>query len=286
MRKATLKEILALHAEKKLVGAFELTNHDYHAAPGLSKSALDNIAVSPSYYRWRLENPEGWTTALIFGSAYHSKLLEERTFDELFYVTKTQPRDPEKDSLGRMPISEGNLEDIDGMIAHYKKDEIAMKLISGMREISFFWTDESGILCKCKPDTVIPKAGIVSDNKTTTDASDDAFSRRINERRYHVQGSLILNGIRMAQDQAQDDFGIVTPDKFVLVAQEKKAPYEIAAFDLGPNSLLEGDVVCRRDLSVYARCVNENEWPGKGQGKIRNIDLPSFVFKKGINYGD
>lgn len=279
--KLTLNEALKLHAERKLVGAFVMSNETYHAAPGISKSALDDIAVSPAYYKWKLSNPSTTSDALIFGSAYHARLLEPETFKGLFFETDTQPRVVKRDEQGRLPIGRINLDKIKGMLEVYSRNETALKLINGLREVSFFWTDkDTGVLCKCKPDVVIPSIGLVVDNKTAGDVSAETFSRDIFNYRYYVQGAFAIDGIKQAQEQTGDTFGIRQPESFVIVAQEKSEPYQIAMHQVCPQSLVKGEQHYRRDLETYARCVSEGRWPELNNGQIKELSIPQWALSR------
>jgi hypothetical protein len=266
VKKLTLNEAIELHAAKQLVGVFEMTNQEYHAAPGLSKSALDNINESPFYYKWKLDNPDDLSEALIFGSAYHAKVLEPHLFPILFFPTSTQPRAPKRDALGRAPLSEANSDKIDAMVKRLKSLPGASKLIVGQPELCFFWTDiETGIQCKCKIDVLSP-AGVVVDLKTCQDASPKKFSATILDRRYQVQGAWILDGIRKAVEQSGISFPI--PDSFILLAQEKSEPFRVA----------QGEEMYRKDLETYAECVTKNEWPDYPD-QVVDIECPIWSFK-------
>lgn len=277
----SLKEAYERFEQKTLCGAFKMSNRDYHAAPGISKTALDNINESPLYFRYRLEMPLEVKESLIFGSAYHCLWLEDEPFDSLFYITETQPRSPKMDALGRWPISEANLSKIKLMLGRLAQHKRAPSLKMGLREVSFFWTDpETGILCKCKPDTLL-LTGIVNDNKTTTDVDSRAFSDTIFKRRYQVQGAFILDGVRLALEQSGQDIGLErAPDTFVLTAQEKEAPFDILCRPLGPTSIVQGEELYKKDLETYARCVQDDVWPGKDGGRdMEEIDCPLYTFK-------
>ena len=65
-----------------------ITNADYHAGPGVSKSQLDDIALDPAIYLWRKHAPVDTekTAALDMGSALHCLLLEPDEFDKRFIV--------------------------------------------------------------------------------------------------------------------------------------------------------------------------------------------------------
>lgn len=277
MQKLNLQEAIQLHATKKLVGVFEMSNADYHAAPGLSKSSLDNINESPFYYKWKVQNPEDLKESFIFGSAYHCQILEPHLFETLFYKTKTQPRDPKVDEQGRLPLSETNLEKITEMVKVINSNPKAKRLTDGWAETSFFWTDETGIQCKCKTDIITP-AGIVVDLKTCQSIAPKEFSKTIHERRYQVQGAWILDGIGHALKQSGQNPFPVVPDSFVLLAQEKSEPFRWKSYQLGAASLGQGEEMYKANLATYARSVTTNQWPDLGDD-IEEIECPVWSFK-------
>lgn len=59
-----------------------ITNHDYHKGPGISKSGLDLIAQSPAHYYHakNAANDNEPTAAQAFGTAFHTLLLEPEVF--------------------------------------------------------------------------------------------------------------------------------------------------------------------------------------------------------------
>ncbi|QKN87938.1 putative exonuclease [Acinetobacter phage vB_AbaP_Alexa] len=59
-----------------------ITNHDYHKGPGISKSGLDLIAQSPAHYYHAVNaaNDNEPTAAQAFGTAFHTLLLEPEVF--------------------------------------------------------------------------------------------------------------------------------------------------------------------------------------------------------------
>ncbi len=287
MKSASLKEVLELHEAGKLVGTFNLTNEVYHSSPGLSKTALDRIDESPAHYLWSLQNPEGWTTAKIFGSGYHAKMLEPHLFDDLFYIRDTQPVKPKPDDRGRLPLSVENLEKIEGMVQKALEDIRVQKILkSGFKEISFFWTDpQTGILCKTKPDIIMPN-GMLMDFKTAASIKKKTFAAAAADRRYHVQAAYAIRGVALAIEQSgENPLGIqYMPNSFTLIAQKKSDEFDVALYPLGPNSLVLGEVEMDANLATYARCYHRNLWHGV-QEVAEELDVPSWRFKeKGLSY--
>jgi hypothetical protein len=75
---------------------YDLSAAEYHAAPGLSHSAMKHLAVSPYRFWHNCVNPEREpiepTPAMIFGSALHSATLDdEATFDAQFCCEYAPP---------------------------------------------------------------------------------------------------------------------------------------------------------------------------------------------------
>lgn len=72
--------------EKDLLGLVDMTNEEYHSAPGISKSHLDVIASkSPKHYWQQYINPEREprteTAAMKMGTAIHTAILEPHDMD-------------------------------------------------------------------------------------------------------------------------------------------------------------------------------------------------------------
>lgn len=280
--KITLDQALELFEKKELIGPFYLSNKDYHAAPGLSKSALDNIEESPKYYKYKLSHPDNLSEALIFGSAYHAEILKDEPLDSIVYITKTQPQKPERDDKGRSPLSEKNLERIKGMTKAFQEDPLARNLVKdALIEVSFFWVDpETEILCKCKPDLWWIMKCLVGDLKTTTDVTPKKFKRTVRDFRYEVQGAFILDGIRHACQQKGIELGSYFPTRFADIAQEKAEPYDIGFFPLGPRTLFSGEVRYKRNLATYAECLRTGVWNGK-QPRFEEIELEIYDLEEG-----
>lgn len=273
----TLREALGMHQQKMLVGPMYLSNADYHAAPGLSKSALDLIQRSPLHYQHGLKNPDNLKEALIFGSAYHAQILKDVPLDSVVYITKTQPQKPELDSLGRMPLSEKNLELIMGMEKVFYKTEKAVNILkNAIIECSFFWIDpETGILCKCKPDAWCVAERMIWDPKTTTDIEEEKYLRTCVERRYEVQAAFCLDGVRLAFEQIGINTNDFHPVFFGNIAQEKSAPFDIGFPYFCPRTLESGEIRYKRNLATYAECLRTDLWPGK-QSAIKEVSYKIY----------
>lgn len=75
---------------QQLHGLVELSNEDYHSGPGISKSHLDDIAVSPLNYWDKRVNPERepeeFKHCFAVGDGTHKLVLEPGTFEQTYAV--------------------------------------------------------------------------------------------------------------------------------------------------------------------------------------------------------
>ncbi|HAL6649027.1 TPA: exodeoxyribonuclease VIII, partial [Escherichia coli] len=67
---------------------YGISNENYHAGPGVSKSQLDDIADTPALYLWRKNAPVDTTKTktLDLGTAFHCRVLEPEEFSNRFIV--------------------------------------------------------------------------------------------------------------------------------------------------------------------------------------------------------
>src|SRR5574343_947534 len=272
MKQTQLSEVFELFKEKKLCGMFNLSNAAYHSAPGLSRSSLDDLSKGLKYFQWKLGQPTELTEALIFGSAFHTMLLDPEKFDSTFYLNDTQPRSPKLDKDGRQPLGKINHENLKGMTTELKKDPLFEKMIDGIREMSFFCVDpETNVLLKCKPDCIL-RNGVIVDLKTTKSVDSEDFSKSMLNYKYHAQAAMILDGVKLALEQSGQTLpeGYSIPDAFLFAACEKDEPWDYEFFQCGPQSLVVGESWYKEQLKTYVAAATENKWnPPK---RIRELE--------------
>ena len=221
----------------------------YHAAPGLSKSDLDQIARSPAHWKY---GERVTTPAMRLGAAVHAAVLEPETW-EARSARATGRRRPEPDATIMTLTAE------EWEICWRLRDAVwnhptCQDLFSeGIAEQSAWWLDsDTALLCKCRPDWARP--GLLVDLKTTTDASPAGFARAIERYRYHVQAAYALDGWPQA--------GGGTMNQFIFVVVEKAPPYAIGLYDLSAARLAAARDLYRRDLATAADCLTRQYWPG------------------------
>lgn len=265
---------------------YNISNSDYHASKGVSKSRLDVLARSPAHYFAKYldkDNPkkDEPTAAMIAGTLAHCAILEPDEFGLRYVVLPTgldrrtkegKAAFAELEASGKEVILEDQYKTAQRQAASVcRLPDIAMALEKGRAEVSAYWTDEkTGLLCKCRPDLVYScEAGdILLDVKTTKDASPREFSRSIANYRYDVQAAFYSDGYALASGRR-----VLA---FIFVAVESEYPHLAAAYQIDEASIMAGREKYRRDLETLKNCHERNEWPGYSTA-IEPISLPAWA---------
>ena len=265
-----------------------ISNADYHASAGISKSGLDFVNQSPAHYFGRYLDPncpaddDKQTTAQQDGELAHCAILEPDEFAKRFVVGPDVARSTKAwkefadaaAAQGRSSIKPDQCATALAQAASMRRiPDIASALAIGHPEVSAFWIDEdTGMLCKCRPDHVhdCGEAGVVLvDVKTCGNASPSEFSRMIAKHRYHVQAAWYSDGYAKASGRRVLGF--------IFAAVEMNYPFVSCAMQLDEESVDQGRADYRRNLDTYADCVASGEWPGYG-ASIHLARLPGWAF--------
>ncbi|EPM2106595.1 exodeoxyribonuclease VIII [Escherichia coli] len=260
---------------------YGISNENYHAGPGVSKSQLDDIADTPALYLWRKNAPVDTTKTktLDLGIAFHCRVLEPEEFSNRFIVAPEFNRrtnagkEEEKAflmecaSTGKTVITAEEGRKIELMYQSVMALPLGQWLVesAGHAESSIYWEDpETGILCRCRPDKIIPEFHWIMDVKTTADIQ--RFKTAYYDYRYHVQDAFYSDGY-----EAQ--FG-VQPTFVFLVASTtiECGRYPVEIFMMGEEAKLAGQLEYHRNLRTLADCLNTNEWPA-----IKTLSLPRWA---------
>ena len=265
-----------------------VSNEAYHASAGISKSGLDLVAKSPLHYYSKYLDPNRppappQTTAQLDGTLAHCAILEPEEFGKRYAVgpdvsraTKAWKEFSESLASGVVAIKPdqnatawAQAESVNCI------PDINLALLAGFPEVSAYWIDdETGVLCKCRPDFVhdCGDAGVILvDVKTCGDARPYEFSRMIAKHRYHVQAAWYSDGFEKASGRKVLGF--------LFASVEMDYPYVSSAIMLDEKSTDQGRIEYRRDLDLYAECKLTGEWPGIG-AEVHVVSLPSWAFDK------
>lgn len=263
---------------------FDISNEDYHAGEGVSKSQLDLLAKTPALLQWVKVAPEDEEkkSALDMGTALHCLLLEPDEFRKRFIIAPAfnrrtnQGKADEEAFLKKvadsgatvMTAEEGRKLQLmrESAMAH----PTARWLLEtkGHCEVSMYWNDnETGELCRIRPDKWLPNHRIIIDVKKVADM--DRFARHVDEFRYHVQDAMYREGALCTTGEQHS---------FVFLAVSESIDcgrYPVRVFELDPHDAAAGSALFKRDLNTYHRCRQSDEWNG-----IETLKRPDWARKQ------
>lgn len=265
---------------------YDLSNSDYHASQGISKSGLDLIAKSPLHYYARKlaenrppETPQ--TESQLDGEIAHCAILEPTEFSKRFAVGPDVSRATKvwKEFSESLPVCITGIKQDQYYTAWAQSasinrlPDIARALANGHPEVSAYWTDEeTGVLCKCRPDFVqdCGDAGVILiDVKTCGSAHPGEFARMIARHRYHVQAAYYSDGFQIASGRRVLGF--------IFAAVEMDYPHAASAIQIDDESIDQGRIDYRRNLDTYAECMASGVWPGY-EDCVHLARLPNWAF--------
>lgn len=265
-------------------GIHAISNTEYHASAGISRSMLMDLKRSPYHYWYNhlsgLAVKEEATPAMNLGNAVHTLVLEEHKFKNEFFITtqQTRPRrgTPPFDKMleeanGRIILTPDELMQAELMAQSVKGCIEAKALLEGCTiEQSIYFTDATtGIQCKARPDALA--GAIVIDLKTTADASMSKFQSSAMNYGYFLQAAMIHRAMASVGKHM---------DNFVFICVEKEAPYSVAVYVLEQDALDYGLQQYDNLMQLMRQCMDKNEWPSYG---IQNIGLPSWAKYDDLN---
>ena len=259
----------------------------YHSIHAMSAGGLKRMRQSPAhFFGMQLDpnrpEPGEPTPAMKNGTLVHCAIFEPHAV-ELRYVVKpegmnfsTKEGKAWRDAQTREIVEAAQMAAARAQAAAVRRlPDVAALLANGYGEASAFWIDdETGELCKCRPDWTSPIAGdgvILVDGKTCQDASPDGFGRAIWNLDYWLQAAWYSDGFTAATG--------LKVHGFVFAAVESSWPHAAAAYMLGDDVLDKARAENRRLLNLYAECKRTGQWPGYEQS-IQQVNLPTWAMKE------
>lgn len=260
----------------------------YRLFPAVSRSELFAISRSPQFYRWQLEHPdEAKSDAFRLGSALHLKVLQPGEFDDYYFCAAAMPKrttkegkakwsEIEEQALGREILTLDEAVLVNDMATSVKTDPLASVLFSGGEaETSIFWEDAiTGEAVKVRPDYLrdIGDKILVTDLKTTRDASTEGFKKEAFRFGYPLQAAMYSEGIELAFGKSVE---------FYFVAVEKEAPFAVNVFKADELFIRYGQEQLRELLGIYHDCKESGKWYGYTgfSGQVQTLSLPNGILK-------
>lgn len=282
-----------------------LSSEQYHGdKDSISRTAMMAFKESPYRYWAKYINPDrppaNVTPAMLFGSAFHSVVLEPHLFYDQYVVEPTLDKLPkvgllrdlgrpeyerqkyerdvvstqnktlteefEASSEGKIIISADDRLKLSEMHGALMAHSQARELIEGaIYEQSYFWRDEhSGLMVKSRPD--ILHENIIVDLKTMANVAPHVYQREMIAGGYHIQGAIVRDAIRELENR---DISTV-----INVCIEKTYPYSIAIYIIDEFALDAGHAEYKQILLDMKSAKESNEYEDY---KPQIIGLPKWA---------
>jgi hypothetical protein len=177
---------------------------------------------------------------------------------------------------GQVPLLDKDMETVHEMATVLREHPIAGRLFqsgTGRAEQSAFWWDETfGVWRRARfdwlPDNTSGGRVIIPDYKTCNSADPVALGKSLATLGYDQQAEWYSEAARA--------LGIAADPVFLMVFQEKTAPYVITICQPDVVALRRGRDRNRLALALYADCKANNRWPAYAD-KVINLTLPVWV---------
>lgn len=229
-----------------------LTNDEYRAQRGYSKSDLDYIHQSPALLEWARSAPSDGSDAVDLGTHAHCAILEPDVFADTYRKApagrSTQADRARLDafmasckSSGKIALDADTYDMViamrDSVLAHPTARDLLTG--GGVSESSIFGELE-GVRVKCRPDRLIRERNILVDVKKVDDIRH--IARSIQEFRYYVQAAFY-------SDIYEQWTGHKPRFIFVAVGQRRSiGRHPVRVFELDQSDIEDGRQEYMEDL--------------------------------------
>jgi hypothetical protein len=249
---------------------------NYDAIDAVNYSSLKMLAKSPKHYQHYKLCGSKETRPMFKGTAAHIAILEpERFATEYAIFTGRRKAGKEWEAFetaaleqGKTVLKKAELDEAIAMRDAVREDPLASSYLSGgQHEVTLVWEDgETGLPCKGRLDFL--RGGTVAvDVKTTRDASPHWFARDVARLQYHVQAAMYFDALATLTNR---------DPRFVVVAIESSAPYDVVTYDLPEPVIEAGRDEYQRLMRLLVECRRDNHWPGIGNGFEQTLTLPTW----------
>lgn len=265
----------------------DLPANDYHALTGASASQLRTLWQStPAHLRASLDAPRAASPAMQLGTLAHSVILEP---DKPLPGVAIQPDEYEpgrkwtaaakvckewraaQEAAGLMVMKADEYDAAFGMARNLATHPAAGPLLTdGRAEVSLVVRDEvNAVDCRARVDWLPNLHPAIVDLKTSSDASERAFTKKAYDLGYHIQAAFYL-----------DLWNALMPSEprtaFFFVVVENTAPFAVNVFECSPEFVELGRQHYQQALAVFARCCKENYWPAYAP-TVHPLNLPRYA---------
>jgi exodeoxyribonuclease VIII len=269
----------------RLIGHVDISNDDYHAGPGVSKSHLDVVAEKSMLHYWQMYvNPnrpaQQAKDHFVIGQATHAAILEPDLFTSEFVESPSfnmRTKDGKQMFANFVEENPGKQilhpEDykmcLDIRDAVYRHPVAPGLLKNGKTEQSFYVVDqETGELIKCRFDFLQDGGAIALDLKTTKDASPRGFAKDAANYRYDIAPAWYFDVLRQLYGEV--------PKHWVWLAIEKVEPFALGIYYAKPEDIMRAHETARRDFNRIVIAKKEESWPDYGTEALP-LEFPGWM---------
>jgi exodeoxyribonuclease VIII len=261
----------------------KLGKADYFACEGVSASFVKDLLAAKSFKHAiaAMAKPkEG--RALTLGDLSHALVYEPERAMETYSImpdfgdmrtkaAKERQAEWLAANVGKVGVPDDMWARAKAIRAAVMDNPLAAELVNapGWTEGCLFWTDpDTGLLCKSRLDKLSADCLIISDLKTTQDASEDGFPWQIKKWLWHVQAGAYA-------DAVLHSLGVVI-DLFKIIAVESDGPvFGCTVFPVPKPMLDYGWRLWKQTLERIAECRQTGNWPGYPNEVEMNV--PAWV---------
>lgn len=251
---------------------------DYASNPAVNWSTLKYMRESPMLYRYRLSVPREDTPALALGRATHTLVFEPELFDEQYVIWEGGRRagNAWSDFVDAHPdqtiLRTEDADQCAALAEAVRRHPLVQPYLrdGGEFERAIEWTDaQTGLRCKGRPDWLIPDRRILLDLKTCMSIDGRRFGAIAARFQYHAQLAMYRAGVAAALGWE--------PQRVLIVAVEKDAPYDVGVFELDQDALYAGAEEVAELLRALKVCRETDTWPGR-YTEEQALQLPAWMF--------
>jgi exodeoxyribonuclease VIII len=250
-----------------------MTNQEYHRKTEyISKSLLDLVHKSPAHYLAYIEGEkQAPTSAMNLGSLVHSVVFNQ---DNYAVLPECDRRTKEGKAIYESFMAESEDKELFVSLKDYvlalnirlavlAHPKAALLLEQGQAELPIFGKI-ADLDAKCKVDFLNTKYNVCIDLKTTTNSAPGEFAKSVWNYRYHVQAAFYMD--------------LTKAERFIFIAVEKEAPFNVELYELDPEAIERGRQEYLADIETLKKCKETNNFHGyTTDNKIHILSLPNWV---------
>jgi exodeoxyribonuclease VIII len=255
-------------------GIYAISNAQYHAREGISRSAISELKKSPLHYWDRYINPErgeeGASPAMILGSAVHYLALEPNNFEKEFVIARKEGRYWRAENAdNKQVIKEDEVVKAQKIANSILEHPKTAALLDGANiEKSIYWEDEdTGLLCKARPDIWNPEIGVICEIKTSREINGNSFSYTIKSGDYHLQAAMQLDAIYYATG--------IKINSFVIMLAPTTRPYKPYLYLLDDAVIAAGRREYKDALKLAKKCIESGRWDAD-RDKVQLVNFSEY----------